>query len=509
MKKIILYFSVFIWALAMGSCSDVLETAPPTRPSEATFWKTQSDYEKALAACYTVIGQSSNSRLSCFMQAYDCMTDNAYRGSGGTGDYSTEYYVTGLLNPTSTGHVTELYMEAYRAIARINIFMHQLELAENTGITDDGKKNMMAEAYFLRGYCYWMLYLFYGEVPVVTEPLTIENQVQPKKSRVEVYEHAIADLQYAIDNFTQDQTYKQAGGHATKGAARGLKARMLMFNAFDANGSAIRAEIEKAYNELNLITGYSLNPEYSYNFYPDMQEASPEIIFSIKYLSPNSYHDNDRIFGLDNGMYPTQDFFDAFSPGDTRRLKTFAEERTHTWIGRPTVTFPESTTRYGYRRPIKGVSPLPLPSGDEIWGKEDRADYDAIILRWGELMLLKAEAAVELDLLSVAKDLVDQIRDRQTTLPHLPDGLSQAQMRDSVRHERRVEAGYESGLRYYDLKRWGTMEQRLKETFANDPDFSNLRPTWTKATHYDLPLPQAEIDKSNGVLIQNPIYTNR
>ena len=504
MKKILLYF---VCAFLLGSCSDILETAPPHRPSESTFWKTKSDFDKALASCYQIIGQSANSRLACFQQAFDCMTDNAFRGSGGTGDYSTENYVTGLLNPTSGGHVTELYMEAYRAIARINIFMHRLASSEDVGITNDQKKNMLAEASFLRGYCYWMLYLFYGETPVVTEPLTIETQVQPKKTRAEVSAHVLSDLQTAIDNFTHDQTYRQAGGHATKGAARGLKARLLMFNAFDANGNANRAEIQKAYDELSLITGYSLNPEYSYNFYPDQQEASPEIIFSIKYLTPNFYHDNDRIFGLDNGMFPTQDFYDAFSPGDTRRLKTFAEERTYTWIGRTTVTFPASTTPYGYRRPIKGVSPLPLPSGDEIWGKADRADYDAIILRWGELMLLKAEAAAELNKLSEAKQLVDAIRDRQTTLAPLPEGLTQAQTRDSVRHERRVETGYESALRYYDLKRWGIMEQRLKEAFANDPDFKNLRPTWTRATHYDFPLPNEEIEKSNGVLIQNPIYT--
>jgi len=146
MKKTILYILGFVCVLALGSCEDILETAPPHRPSEATFWKTKSDFDKALAACYRVIGQSSNGRLSCFMQAYDCMTDNAYRGSGGTGDYSTEYYVTGLLNPTSTGHVTELYMEAYRAIARINIFMTQLEKAEDTGMTDNQKKDMMIRA---------------------------------------------------------------------------------------------------------------------------------------------------------------------------------------------------------------------------------------------------------------------------------------------------------------------------------------------------------------------------
>jgi len=82
-------------------------------------------------------------------------------------------------------------------------------------------------------------------------------------------------------------------------------------------------------------------------------------------------------------------------------------------------------------------------------------------------------------------------------------------MRDSVRHERRVETAYESALRYYDLKRWGIMEQRLKEAFANDPDFNNLKPTWTAEKNYFLPLPQNEIEKSRGVLVQNPGYVTQ
>lgn len=504
MKKILLYSIYLSLILSMSSCSDFLELAPPDKPSEATFWKTKSDFELALNGCY---GGLQEERLSALLISYDCMTDNAYRGVG-SGNYENERYVTGLLNPSDNGgHVTEIYKQSYKAIARINNFLYQLENATGTGITEEEKKNMVAEAHFLRGYCYWMLHLFYGEVPIVKEPLTIENQIQPKNTLAEVKAHVLSDFQTAIDNFTKDQTYKEAGGRATKGAARGMKARVIMFYAYDAQGNAIQAELEKAYSELNQISGYTLNPEYAYNFYPDQQENSPEIMFSIKFMAPSSYHVADRYFGQDNGTYPTTDLFNAYYPGDTRRLKTFAEQQTYTWIGRPTITFATSTTNYGYRRPIKGVSPLPLASGATEWGKENMADYDPVVLRWGELMLLKAEIAVEMDKFDEARQAVNDIRDRQTTLAHLPENLSKTQMRDSVRHERRVETAYESALRYYDLKRWGIMEQRLKEAFNNDPDFNNLNPTWTAEKNYFLPLPQNEIEKSRGVLIQNPAYS--
>jgi hypothetical protein len=316
----------------------------------------------------------------------------------------------------------------------------------------------------------------------------------------------LSDFHTAIDNFTKDRTYKASGGKVTKGAARAMKARVIMFTAYDNKGNAITSEIEKAYNEINQISGYSLNSEYAFNFYPEEQESSPEIIFSVKFLAPSSYHVSDRYFGQDNGLYPTTDLFNAYYPGDTRRLKTFAEEQTYTWIGRPIITFAKNDTNYGYRRPIKGVSPLPLASGANEWGKDNMADYDPVILRWGEVMLLRAEAAVELNKLEEARQAVNEIRDRGTTLAHLPEGLTKEQMRDSVRHERRVETAYEGALRYYDLKRWGIMEQRLKETYSNDPDFNNLKPTWTAEKNYFLPLPQNEIEKSRGVLVQNPAY---
>ena len=502
MKKYILYSLCISLLASLSGCSDFLEVAPPEKPSEATFWKSKRDFDLGLTGCY---GALQEERLSSLLIGYDCMTDNAHRGVG-SGDYQNELYVTGLLNPAAGGHVSLIYNQAYKAIARINNFLHLLNTVENSGLTTDEKKDMLAEAHFLRGYCYWMLYLFYGEVPIVTEPLTIETQIQPKNKLEEVKTHVLNDFQVSIDNFTKDQTYKVSGGRATKGAARGMKARVIMFTAYDTQGNAIRSEIEKAYNELNQISGYSLNPEYAFNFYPDEQNNSPEIIFSVKFLAPSSYHVADRYFGQDNGTYPTTDLFNAYSPGDTRRLKTFAEEQTYTWIGKPTVSFSANNTNYGYRRPIKGVSPLPLASGAHEWGKDNMADYDPVILRWGEVMLLRAEAATELDKLEEARQAVNDIRDRQTTLSHLPEGLSKEQMRDSVRHERRVETAYEGALRYFDLKRWGIMEQRLKDAFNNDPDFNNLKPTWTASRNYFLPLPQNEIEKSRGILVQNPAY---
>jgi hypothetical protein len=84
-------------------------------------------------------------------------------------------------------------------------------------------------------------------------------------------------------------------------------------------------------------------------------------------------------------------------------------------------------------------------------------------------------------------------------MPPFPAGLTQSQMRDRIRHERRVELAFE-GLHYYDLIRWHTANQVLN----NITD--GLQPYHFEDKFYKWPLPQIEIDKSGGVLVQNPNY---
>ena len=85
-------------------------------------------------------------------------------------------------------------------------------------------------------------------------------------------------------------------------------------------------------------------------------------------------------------------------------------------------------------------------------------------------------------------------------MPGIPTGLSQAEMRDHIRHERRVELGGE-GLRYLDIKRWKTAETVIPTIV--DP--GGVTRQFDPAKHYVFPFPQAEVDV-NPNLEQNPNY---
>jgi hypothetical protein len=120
------------------------------------------------------------------------------------------------------------------------------------------------------------------------------------------------------------------------------------------------------------------------------------------------------------------------------------------------------------------------------------------VLRLGEVMLMYAEAENELAGPAVYKAMTD-LRAR-VTMPPFPAGLTKDRMRDRIRHERRVELAFEGGSCYYDLKRWRTADHVLN----NVKD--SLFPYHFEDKFYLWPLPQTEIDKSGGVLVQNPNY---
>lgn len=490
MKKII-YISYLVGILSLNSCTDILDTPPTSMPSENVFWQSKADFESALAACYQGMQEET---LSWIIPTFDCLTDNAYGSQGSSKIYNADMIQADNIDPSTTGLIEKIYRESYRAIARLNLFLDRLSKYQGSDIAS-ARNQMEGEALFLRSYCYYMLYMFYGEVPYIDKPLTLETQNVPKNTIDEVYTKLTTDLQSAI-NKMEDKTYKEAGGHATKGAAKALKARVLMYHAYGDNGEvAHKDEIEEAYTLLRTIAGYSLDENYADIFRPGNQENSNEIIFSIKYLAPNNYHEFDGSYGNRGMLTPVENLTKEYEAGDIRLNQTIAFNDVYQWGDGNIINLPKSNNG---KRMVKWLRPV--QKQNEFWTQSDRSEQDIVILRWGELLLLKAEAANELDK-SGASDMVKTVRER-AGLSALPEGLNKSQLREAIRHERRIETPFEL-IRYYDMKRWKIMDKL--NGLILDPAYKNIITAWSKK-HEFLPLPQGQIDFSNGILVQNPNY---
>ena len=162
--------------------------------------------------------------------------------------------------------------------------------------------------------------------------------------------------------------------------------------------------------------------------------------------------------------------------------------------GDPVTVTNQMQTGFGMMKLIQPTKEMPSYS--------TISDADVIILRYAEVLMMIAEAENEVNgPTQKVYDAVNQIRVRSGQ-PELPTGLTKEQMRERIRNEWRVEFVFE-GHRYFQLKRWKLMEELVNG--AADPALPTYIKVFKPAFYY-FPLPQTEIDKAGGVLVQDPNY---
>lgn len=483
--------------LCLQSCKkDLLDVAPPDRLSTGVFWQSESDADLALTGLYNYLYSSGGGYATSqfTMIAWDNFSDDSY------GQYNYGGGTSALrsgITPSSGDFVYNYYGNSYRAIAAINTFLVNVEKV----LTGDKLAKYKGEAYFLRAFNYFWLAQLYGNVPIVKEdPFATDYKTGLAKStREEVLQFVEEDLDAAIAALP-NEVY--ASGHAVKATAQGYKVRALLFEKKYAEAAALAREII----DDNL---YALNSDYSANFYKPGQNSSKEIMFSVKFLLPNIQH-QDVALAVHvqrwKGELGTQDLINEYEAGDPRKTLTFffaGDTKDQGWpfTGDLAVATPgKDSWIEGYYAVKKWLTPGMV---NPDYGALD--DNDFVLLRFADIKLMYAEAQNE----AAGPDgsvyqQVNEVRARPgVNMAPLPPGLSQSDMRDRIRHERRVEFAME-GLRYFDLRRWGIATQKLNG-FVPNP----LAPTVT--TKYEdkyeyWPIPQTEIDRNGGVLLQNPGY---
>ena len=518
MKKYIL--SLITCAFLLGSCGDFLDRNPYQQVSQEVFWKEKLHFEMALAGNYnllqrpTTVGDQDTRYIAASQPGFDCLTDNCY----GKNNYGrTKEIVEGNISQSTTGYISVVYDGSYKGITRANIFLKQLAAYEGTDMTQTEKNNMEGEVRFLRAFYYFYLYMFYGDVPLVLEPLTIEEMKQPKAPASEILAQIITDLDFGIANL-KDVPYHQNNGHICKSTAQALKARVLIFAAYGNTGvpdAGILRQVRDLCAEIR--PKYTLSPNYQHLFLSQQQNNTQEIIWAVNFLYPNGTGEQQiNTLQVSYACWnPLQSFVDAFECIDGLSIdesplydpaKPFENRdiRLKRTIYKDIITWDDGTTHNPTEDRITGYGVMkyldqrthttptnPNPPSNDV---------NIIQFRLAEVLLNYAEVQNELEGPdATVYELVNEIRTR-AGLPNLPAGLSKEQMREKIRKERRVELAFENASRLFDLKRWkimgdvygkvtdGILTYRFEERF------------------YKWPLPLQEIERSEGVLIQNPDY---
>lgn len=429
----------------------------------------------SLVGCDSLLDESPTDRLPTERAINDAegartALIGAYAGLQATSYYGRDLLVFGDLptdNVEHTGTLTQfneadanriqadnsgvdgIWNSAYDGINRANNILEKVPPL--TDLEDTEKNEILGEAHLLRALHYHNLVKLFGDVPIRLTPITsVEEAGTAVRSPVaDVYAQIHADLDEAGNLITNTEPATQG----TIGAVHALRARVALY---EGDYATALAEADEVINE-----GYDLADTYSDLFDPegiDTPEDILKVTFNAVQFNLEGFYYTSEDFDGRGEVAPTQDLFDAFEPDDDRL----------TW----SITVTDDGALSG--------SKWPTTVGAE----------DIHVIRFAEVLLIKAEAQARANDLAGAVDTYNLIRDRAGLDPHsLGNEVStQAEVLAAIDHERRVELAME-GDRWPDLVRQGTAVAVL-----GIPEFQTL-----------FPIPQIERDVAPG-LTQNPGY---
>ncbi|MBO9620472.1 MAG: RagB/SusD family nutrient uptake outer membrane protein [Niabella sp.] len=514
-KSVIKYYFLLAVLVVTGCKKSLLDLNPQDRLSLNSYWGSPADADFALNGCYNTLYASGNSYSISMLesQAWDCFTDNAYSQNNSGGCLTI---TAGGLTPNTGAFQSSYYNNSYSAIGRINNFLANVGRVAPA----DQLGNYRGQALFLRAFYYFWLTQLYGGVPLTTDdPFTVKyTQKKAAATPAAILTQINSDLDSAI-SYLPDNPYTD--GHIVKGTAQAYKVRVLMYQQKYQDANAMAQQI---------ISGkkFSLNPSYEENFRKPGQNSSKEIMFSVKFQQPNIVHQDGVSITLSmagwgnfSGTQNMIDFYQCTDGKDTATSAVYVKGQPYANRDprmRMTFFFPGDGPANGWPF-VTAVAPVGTPGlggwlkgfylgkkgidpsiKDPSYSSLDDQDY--VQMRYADVLLLNAEALNELGRPADAAPFVNQIRER-VNMPDLPVGLSQSQMRDAIRYERRVEFTLE-GIRYFDLRRWGIAKQVL-DGFVPNPLAPTIKTKYPD--NYALwPIPQTEIDFNKPELNQNPGY---
>jgi hypothetical protein len=459
------------FVLVFNSCSDFLNEELQGTYSNATFYKTEAHAFLALAGVYNSASfVSTDNNLWVFG---DVASDDATKG-GLSGDLSEIQFIDDFSYSRNNGSLEKIWKHYYEGITRANYLIYY-----SPGIVmDETRKNrILGEARFLRAYYYFNLINIFGEVPLKLIPPLNSNEInKPKSTEVAVYAQIENDLQAAAA--VLESTYSGLEvGRATKGAALGLLAKAYLYQG---KWSDVIATVEA----IDLLGIYSLQKVYKNNFI-DSTQNNAESLFEIQHLStqlPKLGSNLNQYFSpaKDNGYYfnaPLQNFVDEFEKTIANvvdpRLDYTVGRAGQKWVNGEDYDPAWSPTGFLQKKHVQPKKEEPIV-GD--------ASLNYVYLRYADVLLMKAEALNETNQGSLAIVPLNAVRQRAresylydeglvgfgaVPVDLLPDVISTDQqvLREAIRHERRVELGFEFH-RFFDLIRYGktTAEAALTGT---------------------------------------------
>lgn len=565
-------------ALSTAACDDFIDV-PPTGVINGEL--AYSEPEGMVTAAYASLGDCWYTYPFNLWPYGDVASDDCLKGGSGTTD--TGYHPMEIWSTlTSTpGELDELWYRLYCNISRCN---RALIALEQHGVEKLGEKTAaqrVGEVHFLRGHNYFKLLTMFRQIPWIDEVVFANNTHEQVRNDEYTYEElfkkVIGEFEAAYNALPEEVT--DGGGRANKIAAAAYLAKCYLTLAWGdgyeaSNGVNFinRDYMQKVvdYTDDVVSSQYGYLEDFGDIFLPEY-ENSKESIFAVQ---TSDYADDNTKFGRANwsnmlngcwGMWscgwdfhkPSQNLVNAFKTRDglpmfddynnsidypVKGVATSQkwDPRLFHTVGMPsfpykyeeeyTMTKENSRTpnTYGYYTSLKEVPQR--SKGETFNGSWQAFAMNDYVLRYSDVMLMRAEALIELDRMGEARTIINDIRDRaaNSISKHIgyasefcqisPYPAAYFTTKESARRclqwERRLEMAMENG-RYFDLRRWGVASTTLNAYFDSEKNstydgqsygqyYQDAHYTAGKNEFY--PVPYNQLYYVPGLYVQNKGY---
>lgn len=484
-----------IYILLFSSCSnDFLNLSPISSRNVEGFYTNEKELQQALIGIYD--GLQLTQTPFYVMLLKEQRSDNSFQ-------QSLLYSFHDIIHFTETADNTQLYpvwSNLYQAIYRCNVFLSKIEGVKFE--SDVNKSRMIAEAKSIRALLYFDLVRYFGGVPIVTTPITIEESFGLVRNSIEeVYLQIITDLEEASQNLPEYYSGSEVG-RVDQYAAKSLLGKVYLTRS----GYPIRSnDWDKARNLFAEVINsghYEFFENYA-DIFDESNDNGKQSIWAVQFNSgvlgegnpvpnnqaPNNIDKNDRELGISSGGSPyspivSNDLIEAYEPGDKRYSHTIQ----NVWLqndGKLIENHPFS------RKFANGSS-----SAQNTW------DINWPIIRYTDVLMMYAECLNEIEYRpdGEAFNIINMVRSRAGLDPiSSADASDQESFRKIIMQERRLEFAFEH-MRWFDLVRTDLalpVMQNFLRPYNLDDNVTRDR--------YIYPIP-SRVVQTNPLIVQNPGY---
>ena len=501
MRKILNLIYIPMLLLGLSGCEDFLTVESPDQSTSGNYWKTQSEALSGLSAAYSQLYYGGSWEFHELKFVFEPFREDVVEMGKGASSYG---YMTSIYNFSYTmtsSTPASIWSYNYWGLSYSNQVIDKVSAMDPAVFEQGMQERIIAEARFMRGYYHMVLLMNWEKIIVREKYITSESDIDKAlSSRDYAWDFIMKDFEYAATKLpmTRGDSDKGRVTSATANAYLGYAYLTRAYEEPTRKDEFLTSAVEVLKPE-NFV-GYSLVPMNKWiGMFDGSNENSVESLLEVQFsptTSGNAYYKHQTQYWVASselggweGILPSDMLFNEFKKEGKISLMGRYDSRLYSTLWFKDDYFngsPEKVWDWNYDDLFevnKPVFPKYLPVKYSGMSTYETA-MNIILMRYANVLLMRAEAYNELNHPELAKPLIDEVRAR-ANMPGMK-GSSQAEVRAQIEHERIVEFALEN-YRFYDLRRWGKAESALAAVGRK----------FNPATNNFFFTPQGEID-SNG-----------